>query len=317
MASTSASTAAAVPDGPVVPAATDLRELIGGSEQDRALKILQHGHYSDLTITCQDHVFKVHKYVLVTKGGTFFETAICAGWNTESQESKIDLPEDDPAIVARVLHYIYTGDCESYDNAVGHQLLFHPLGQQADGETTTSSEPSREASEGPDFKEALLHVYMFAAGVKFGNAGLKELARKAFSDAFHDISCECLDNIAHIETVFAAVYSTTPTYERDLQQSAQRLDAPGLAATSSFQIADFLLTMADPTTPQQPSTTNAHNPISPSQQKRLAVSASSDKPPSTTQYSAWTHAYLQYLSIPPQKATTINEKANKRSTTTD
>ncbi|KPI40374.1 uncharacterized protein AB675_7479 [Cyphellophora attinorum] len=193
------------------PGGTGLRELIGGSEQDRSLRILQHGHYSDLTVTCQGHTFSAHKSILISKGGDFFERAICAGF-AETEKSKIDLPEDDPNIIARILRYIYTAD---YDACI----VFDPL-------AALSKKSGREGAVdesqyiGSRPAKALLHAHMFAAATKFGNYSLKQSARRAFFRELTDGGRygPCLHrDLPDVQRLFAEVYESTPPDERELR----------------------------------------------------------------------------------------------------
>ncbi|KAF2279790.1 uncharacterized protein EI97DRAFT_371456, partial [Westerdykella ornata] len=73
------------------------------------------GEYSDLIITCGSEHFKVHKAIVCTRSG-FFACALRFP-GKESQENKIDLPEDEPHIIELMLQYIYEGD---YGPLCGH-----------------------------------------------------------------------------------------------------------------------------------------------------------------------------------------------------
>ncbi|KPI45957.1 uncharacterized protein AB675_587 [Cyphellophora attinorum] len=205
------------------PTDTSARELIGGSERDRALRILQHGHYSDLIINCQGHTFRVHKFILITKGGDFFERAICGGFS-ETDKSKIDLPEDDPGVIARALHYIYTGGYESFDHTQGPQLSLTDLSSSQDQENELSISQADNlnwiASKfAPEVHRLLIHVHMFAIACKLGNPALKEHARKAFLIGVTLVMkrTHCLEFFPHIEIIFSTVYETTSAHERDLR----------------------------------------------------------------------------------------------------
>ncbi|KAK5134178.1 hypothetical protein LTR08_006838 [Meristemomyces frigidus] len=68
--------------------------------------------YSDLSISCGERAWKVHKLVLCTQS-SFFSTA-CEGEFKEAKEHKIDLSDDGVHFVSTMLHSLYHFD---YDDA--------------------------------------------------------------------------------------------------------------------------------------------------------------------------------------------------------
>ncbi|KNG50712.1 hypothetical protein TW65_02091 [Stemphylium lycopersici] len=64
--------------------------------------------YSDLTITCGQDVYKVHKVVVCKRAG-FFKGAVRFG-GKEAAESVIDLPVDDPTMTKLLMQYLYSAD---------------------------------------------------------------------------------------------------------------------------------------------------------------------------------------------------------------
>ncbi|KAJ4299737.1 hypothetical protein N0V90_004983 [Kalmusia sp. IMI 367209] len=80
----------------------------------RLKKLYTTGEYSDLVITCGNDTHQVHKSI-VCSGSGFFAGALRFTVGKEASENKINLPEDDPAIVKILIDYLYTAD----------QLLLH------------------------------------------------------------------------------------------------------------------------------------------------------------------------------------------------
>ena len=110
---------------------------MAGLSPEAGFEMLESGKYSDFTITCGDRTFKVHRGIICAQSD-FFQavcaskfkvlqpfTATCASTHTcqESIEAKVDLPEDEPEIVARVLEYLYTAN---YDEDKISTMLVHP-----------------------------------------------------------------------------------------------------------------------------------------------------------------------------------------------
>ncbi|EUC29999.1 hypothetical protein COCCADRAFT_39729 [Bipolaris zeicola 26-R-13] len=79
------------------------------------MRCLDSGEYSDLTIKCGNDVHKVHKMILCTQSDFFAGAVRFPG--KESEQSNIDLPEDEPAIIKLIMGYFYTGDykCDPQD----------------------------------------------------------------------------------------------------------------------------------------------------------------------------------------------------------
>lgn len=163
-----------------------------------------------MTITCGEHVYKVHKFILVTRGGSFFERAICSGFS-ETQSSTIDLPDDDPDTIASLLQHVYTG---SYAQTA--PIEDRKIAEQREKVETPSNPNGLETV----VQCSMPHVRMFAAAVKFGIDTLREEARKTFMKAFNGalLDTRFLSEVPNgISTLVSAVYATTPAQERDLR----------------------------------------------------------------------------------------------------
>ncbi|KAF1978712.1 hypothetical protein BU23DRAFT_563623 [Bimuria novae-zelandiae CBS 107.79] len=69
-------------------------------------RLLKSGDYSDLTITCNGKLWKVHKALVCTQSD-FFKAAVQFGGKEETNQGIIDLPEDDPVVVGYMIQYLY------------------------------------------------------------------------------------------------------------------------------------------------------------------------------------------------------------------
>ncbi|KAI9037152.1 BTB/POZ domain-containing protein [Aspergillus affinis] len=83
----------------------------------------QRGQYTDLTVTCGDRSFQVHK-VVVCAQSPFFDAA-CGGQFKESSESRIDLSDEDPEMVERLFQFLYLGNYA--DGEYFHELPSVPV----------------------------------------------------------------------------------------------------------------------------------------------------------------------------------------------
>ncbi|OCT51114.1 hypothetical protein CLCR_09153 [Cladophialophora carrionii] len=127
------------------------------------LDLLKSGDYSDFTITCQGVDFKVHRAV-------------------ETASRRIDLSEDDPKTVSRVVLFMYTSD---YDE---REIPAFLLPSQVENLSTTSqggADESPDASsskpDGPTVFETLkTNVLVYKCADMLGIENLKVLAAKRF-----------------------------------------------------------------------------------------------------------------------------------------
>ncbi|KAH8688392.1 BTB/POZ protein [Ilyonectria robusta] len=64
--------------------------------------------FSDMTIRCGGREFKAHRAIICTQS-SFFDRAFSSDFR-EATSQTIDLPEDDPAVLERILEFLYKGN---------------------------------------------------------------------------------------------------------------------------------------------------------------------------------------------------------------
>ncbi|KAK6220647.1 hypothetical protein LQW54_002092 [Pestalotiopsis sp. IQ-011] len=107
---------------------------------DQNAKFFKSQELSDFTLTCRGTVIPVHRFVLATNS-TFFRTAFRGNF-----KSLMDFPEDDPAILEKVMSIMYRGN---YDDVIfgkaqhPHTVTRRPL-------STICREIRGAVSTGPD-----------------------------------------------------------------------------------------------------------------------------------------------------------------------
>ena len=75
-------------------------------------KLLHCGDHSDFRITCRGIEFEVHK-LIIASASEFFRVVSAKEGFPENATGVVDLPDDEPEVVARALVFLYTGEYES------------------------------------------------------------------------------------------------------------------------------------------------------------------------------------------------------------
>ncbi|KAH8728872.1 hypothetical protein GQ44DRAFT_737104 [Phaeosphaeriaceae sp. PMI808] len=170
---------------------------------------LQSGNYSDLTVTCGQDIYKVHK-VIVCSRTVFFANAIKFP-GKESKEATVDLPEDEPEVIKLLMQYLYEGEyqpffmespsiktdlhqqttahschdrnyyCQNYGTfrVCDHHICGSQCGYTCEGFECNICMPNHPKLDGTA-SQLLVHSKMYEIGERYDVQGLKELAKEKF-----------------------------------------------------------------------------------------------------------------------------------------
>ncbi|KAL6167145.1 hypothetical protein ACJQWK_06591 [Exserohilum turcicum] len=180
-------------------------------------KSLASGQYSDLKITCGPDSYNVHK-VIVCERAEFFARAIKFG-GRESNNSTIDLPKDEPAIIKLLIQYLYEGE---YDHSLPNECHSHIK------ETARFHDPA---------EQLVTHTKMYEIADKYNVVGLKDLVIEKFSRA-----CEQFWYDTYFAIAAHRAYSTTPDNDRGLRDIVCKTIAQNMGALIKKPSVEALLT---------------------------------------------------------------------------
>ncbi|KAL8990031.1 MAG: hypothetical protein Q9177_001223, partial [Variospora cf. flavescens] len=195
------------------------------------------GKYSDLTITCRDRTFHVHRLFLCSASRFF--TAACDGLfkvSKEAQNSQIYLSDDDPETLERLLRYLYTTNYDDNDVNVNDAaeetngklpVANASSTSSAQRDNPTSLQVMRDAFEPEKEDESAHHqtpaimnnAAVYALAEKNDIASLKNLAKETFEDR-----CACFRwGTENLVATLEFVYTSTPATDRGLRDIMARI----------------------------------------------------------------------------------------------
>ncbi|KAI4099365.1 MAG: hypothetical protein LQ339_006040 [Xanthoria mediterranea] len=167
------------------------------------------GNFTDFTIACGKLEWKVHRVVICSHSDYFRRLE---GFE-EGKTSRLDLQEENPAVVAKLVNYLYTCD---YDDCVFDFPGHDSEDSNAKESEEASNEDSRERSKSQAFKpgELALHARMYVVGDMYCVDQLKLLAKAKFSAALvNDWDKEDFPEIIRF------IYDNTVSSDRGLRES--------------------------------------------------------------------------------------------------
>ncbi|KAL9018121.1 MAG: hypothetical protein Q9185_004587 [Variospora sp. 1 TL-2023] len=226
----------------------------------RMASLFSSGKYSDLTITCRDRAFHGNRLFLCSASRFF--VAACDGVFKEAQDSHIDLSDDDPKTLERLLRYLYTADYDDDDVIVkataeetnGKEPVanasFTSSTSSARIDNATSPQVTRDASEPEKEDESTYHkasaitnnAAVYALAEKYDIASLKNLAKEKFED-----HCACFQwEIKNLVATLEFVYTSTPAADHGLRDvmtgvCLQQIDVSSGMILDALQLQELMV----------------------------------------------------------------------------
>ncbi|KAF1943853.1 hypothetical protein EJ02DRAFT_399544 [Clathrospora elynae] len=216
----------------------------------RILEAYKNGVFTDLTITCGSLTFEVHQLVVGTMCAFFGKCINFPG--KEAEEKCIDLPDDDPEMIRRLIAYLYLGDYDPCNNSgisafnnikqyasttatlvvpvlhsrnISQCACLAPSAQQSVPEPESKDRPStctiEKSQKGIEVAHPLtIHATMYALADKYGVDGLEQIAKEKFES--------CLDHYVHVNpgdfvTAVQLAYTGTPASNRGLRDAVVKV----------------------------------------------------------------------------------------------
>ncbi|MCJ1263456.1 hypothetical protein MMC22_003326 [Lobaria immixta] len=188
--------------------------MAGGKVIARNLSILQSGKYSDMTISCEDVVFHVHRAVLCPASEFF--TSACDGDFEEAHTRVISL-EGQVDVVKMMLLYLYTGDY--FDPVTSFQDYW--MGGPEAG--VANNEDNADAAAEKTSIWMTNNVRVYAIADKYVLPGLKKLAKTKFRNIASSTAL-----ILRFPAVICEIYYTTPQEDRGLRDIVTNICCPSV-----------------------------------------------------------------------------------------
>ncbi|CRG86066.1 hypothetical protein PISL3812_03069 [Talaromyces islandicus] len=168
--------------------------------------------YSDLTIICGTEVFPVHRNIVCPRSAYF---ARSCGGNFKEALGTIELSDQDPNMIRRVLRFLYTGDYAF--EIEGDEEKKDNLGQPSSQDSLIPPEYSGV------FNACQFHVRMYPQADYFQIDGLKRRAGKYFRKSFLDRPSK-----ESFEAVIAEIYTSIPECDDQIRDAAIELTMDNL-----------------------------------------------------------------------------------------
>lgn len=140
------------------------------------LRMLASGDFADFEIVCQGHVFQVHRAIICARS-QYFQAVTKHGFK-EGVDRKLVLEEEEPALIARYLIFLYSDSYHSNLRASPDGILAQELSMFLDVEDPYSCEPH------DTMKLCLLHAEMHGLSMRMLDEYLTKYTVRNFSSSY-------------------------------------------------------------------------------------------------------------------------------------
>lgn len=149
--------------------------------------------FADLIVKCGAYEFKVHRAIVCNRSEYFKKAAV--GEFREAQQQVLTFTEDEPALVARFITFLYSGSYEvdriSDTTKKGRAQFRNVLefSDYAKKDRTIMKDQTTRQNQNEDARpmtEVFLHAKMYAVGAKYNVRDLMRFSRKQFSHRYVD-----------------------------------------------------------------------------------------------------------------------------------
>ncbi|TVY45333.1 Arm repeat protein interacting with ABF2 [Lachnellula occidentalis] len=171
--------------------------------------IYSSGKYSDMTIICKGKTFKVHQCIVCLQSKPL--AAAMDGKFKEGPSKEIDLEDDQPEIVEKMLSYMYTSDYSDGPDSTEPGSTPSKSVPSASSTAVSSSNPSPTSA-------SLTNAQLFVIADKYDIQGLKELAKKKYEEVIADSW-----NSASFVASLKLLYEETLESDRALKDAAVKV----------------------------------------------------------------------------------------------
>jgi hypothetical protein len=213
-----------------------------------AHNVLKSSEFSDFEIRCHNHVFRVHRLILVAKSD-FFKAVINDDFR-EKVDGAVDLSEFEPGVVAWMIFHCYTNQIPASSHETPSSQYFHKFEDCYNGDTCPLERRFVFLIKVYKLADYLLLQDLKGAVALFFLSGLQRCSNQLLKKDRHDWQCflpvleQCYDTFSesdmHVRPLFTAWALSSRKAGEDgrravLQEVVKRKDPATWMAITAFR----------------------------------------------------------------------------------